>query len=188
MDPSEEVAAMSPEEINKQLAEAYGFTEEQVSQMAEIYPALSLKDFFKAGTKEAVLEIIRDRGKQPIPVDKSQFEVAKEDIETILEEVDGKQVERKVVMKRVLVVRLLNTKDRGKIYSRIPSGSESTGLLKIEYQRLLDGKKIEGAIVRVTETKFEDKTGQEREGYNVEEMGREYLQQFLPAAEPEQKE
>ncbi len=154
--------------IEQELAEKYGFTVEQVKQMAEIYPSLSLQDFFKEGHKECVLEIIKDRGKQPIPVDKCKFDIPEDQIETIVDEKTGEDM--KVVYTPVLVVRLLNTDDRGKIFSRIPSGSESTGLLKIEYARKHSGMTLEGTMIKITEITFPDKTGTDRDGYAVDEV------------------
>lgn len=170
-------------ELEKELADKYGFTQEQVSKMAEIYPSLSLKDFFAdKKNKECLLQILDDKGKQPIPVDKSQYEVPDEQIIKIVEKVNGKDVEKEVVMKTVLIVRLLNTNDAGKVFSRIPSGSESTGLLKVEYGRRRRGETLEGAMIRVSPTKFEDKDGIMRDGYSVEEITSLYAELALERA------
>ncbi len=175
----QEIDKLSPDEINKKyaeiekdLADKYGFTVEQVKQMAEIYDSLSLKEYFKTN-KELVYEILDDRGKQPIPVAKSQFEVDPEKIEKMIGN-DGKEIE--VVMKPVFIVRAMTGENKGKVYSRIPSGSEMTGLLKVEYQRRTTGFDLVGAFIRCRQTTFEDKDKVMREGYSVEEIAKEYVE------------
>src|SRR3990172_546405 len=162
--------------LEAELAVKYGFTKEQVSKMVDIYPGLSLEKFFtEKNLKECLIEILVDKGKQPIPVESSSFTVDKDDIEIIVEKVDGKSVKKEVVYKPVFIVKLLNSDEAGKIFSRIPSNSEMTSLMKVEYNRRKTGKKLEGAFLRISQIQFEDKTGSKRDGYAVEKITQFYV-------------
>lgn len=188
MPANKEVEDMTPQEIDeevkqieKDLAEKYGFEEEAVSKMVEIYPSLSLRDFFKHNNKikECLVEVLQDRGRQPIPVDASKFEVDKSQITKIVDVVDGKNVTREVVYKPVLIVKLLNSSESGKIFSRIPSGSEAASLIKIEYNRRRRGETLEGVFLSIAPATFVDATGAEREGYRVDEVTQLYLDNMM---------
>jgi hypothetical protein len=165
---------IAPKNVSKDfqhaLAEKYGFNDEAVEKMVSIYPAISLRDFFK-DTDEGFLvaEVLQDKGKQPIPAESSNFPIKKEDIVKIV--VDGETKE--VVMKPVLILKLLSGERKDQIVSRIPSASESTHLLKIEYSRAQRGLALEGAVLKFTEKSFEDRDGVMRDGYSVEEVSTE---------------
>lgn len=168
---SNDVTKNKASEITK-LADKYGFSAESVEKMIDIYPSLSLRDFFKDNEEvECVVQVLADKGKQSIPADSSKFELNEKDV---VEQEDG----TRVVMKPVLVVQLYNSPLAGNIYSRIPSGSESAGLLKIEYNRQRRGMSLEGAFLVITESTFTDKNGVEREGYSVTEVAKEYTDKF----------
>jgi len=188
MPTNKEVDEMTPQEIDEEvkqierdLAEKYGFEEEAVSKMVEIYPSLSLRDFFKHNNKikECLVEVLQDRGRQPIPADASKFEVDKTQITKLVEVVDGKSVTREVVYKPVLIVKMLNSGESGKIFSRIPSGSEAAALVKIEYNRRRRGETLEGVFLSITQKTFVDATGAEREGYGVDEVTQLYLDNVM---------
>jgi len=152
----------------KRLADKYGFDAEAAEKMVEIYPALSLRNFFKDyDVEECIVQVLADKGKQPIPADSSKFDLDESKVEELA---DG----TRVVMKPVLVVQLFNSPLAGNIFSRIPSGSESAALLKIEYNRIKRGMTLEGAYLSIKPATFVDKNDVEREGYAVIEVAQQY--------------
>lgn len=156
--------------LEKQLAEKYGFNEDQVKDMVNIYDQLSLKDYFKSN-KELVVELLEDKGKQPIPIEKCKFEIPKEEITKLLK--DGKEI--KVVYKPVFIFRVLTGEFRGKTFSRIPSNSELVGLMKVEYSRRSQNNSFVGALLLIKPSTFTDKNNVEREGYSVDEITESYV-------------
>lgn len=159
--------------ILKELAEKYGLEPDIIEQMVSIYPTLSLRDHFKDTKEEFIIaQIIDDKPNQAIPVDKCQFEVEPDEIAEI---VDGDKTIQ-VIYKRALILGIMTGSKKGTIYSRIPSSSENMGLVKIEYNRKCNDQDLTGAIIKITETSFIDKTGVKRDGYMVQEILPETLE------------
>lgn len=170
------------EDVKKQLAEKYGYTKEQINDMVSIHPNLSLRDLFKE-QKVVYVEIVQDKGKQPIPIENCTFDVDPELIEKIVDE-ETKE-EKEVVYKPVFVLRMLNGENKGNLFNRIPSGSEMMGLLKVEYDRLSNGMSFEGAFLKIKETSFKDKDKVEREGYEITQVMKKVIEEHNKIVAPD---